>query len=75
MPRLPRVTGRELLRALLRDGWYEIRVLGSHRRLAHPDRTQKITVAVHAGDVVKAGTLQGILDDAGMTVERFIELL
>ena len=63
------------MRALLRDGWYEIRVRGSHHRLAHPARAQKITVAVHAGEVVKAGTLQGILDDAEMTVDRLIELL
>jgi predicted RNA binding protein YcfA (HicA-like mRNA interferase family) len=63
------------MRALQRDGWYELRARGSHRRLAHPDRSQKITVAVHAGGVVKAGTLQGILDDAGMSVERLIELL
>ena len=75
MPRLPRITGRDLLRALWRDGWYELRVRGSHHRLAHPDRPQKITVAVHAGAIVKAGTLQGILDDAGMTAERLLELL
>lgn len=75
MPRLPRVTGREILRALERDGWYEVRSRGSHHRLAHPNRPQKVTVAVHAGATVKAGTLQGILDDAGMTVERLIELL
>jgi predicted RNA binding protein YcfA (HicA-like mRNA interferase family) len=75
VPRLPRITARELLRALRADGWYEIRSRGSHRRLAHPDRTQKVTVAVHSGDIVKPGTLQTILDDAGMSVDRLIELL
>jgi predicted RNA binding protein YcfA (HicA-like mRNA interferase family) len=75
MPKLPRITGRELLRALQRDGWYEIRSRGSHHRLAHPNRPLKVTVAVHTGDIVRVGTLQGILDDAGMTVERLIELL
>jgi predicted RNA binding protein YcfA (HicA-like mRNA interferase family) len=75
MPRLPRITGRELLRALQRDVWYELRVRGSHHRLGHPDRPQKLTVAVHAGDIVKSGTLLGILEDAGLTVERLIELL
>lgn len=75
MPRMPRVTGRELLRALRRAGWHEVRVRGSHFRLAHPDRPQKLTIAVHAGDIVKAGTLQGILEDAGMTVEELVELL
>jgi predicted RNA binding protein YcfA (HicA-like mRNA interferase family) len=75
VPKLPRVTARELLRALQADGWYEIRSRGSHLRLAHPNRAQKVTVAVHAGEIVKPGTLQTILDAAGMSVERFIELL
>ncbi len=75
MPRLPRVTGRELLRALRRAGWDEIRVAGSHVRLAHPGRANKITVAVHAGAIVKPGTLTSILEDAGMTVEELRALL
>jgi len=64
-----------LLQALRADGWYEIRVRGSHHRLAHDKRTQKISIAVHAGAIVKKGTLSGILTDAGMSVERLIELL
>jgi len=44
-------------------------------RLAHPDRANKVTVAVHAGAIVKAGTLKGVLDQADMRVERLIELL
>jgi predicted RNA binding protein YcfA (HicA-like mRNA interferase family) len=75
VPRLPRVTARDLLGALRRDGWYVLRHDGSHVRLAYPDRANKVTVAVHAGAIVKAGTLKGILDQAGMSVERLIELL
>ena len=30
---------------------------------------------MHAGAIVKAGTLKGILDQADMSVERLIELL
>lgn len=44
-------------------------------RLAHPDRANKVTVAVHAGATVKAGTLKGILDQVDLSVERLIELL
>jgi predicted RNA binding protein YcfA (HicA-like mRNA interferase family) len=64
-----------LIRALKRDGWRETRVSGSHHRLAHPKLPQKITVAVHSGAIVKPGTLQSILDDAGMTADRLRELL
>jgi predicted RNA binding protein YcfA (HicA-like mRNA interferase family) len=75
MPRLPRVTGREVLTALRRGGWRIVRQDGSHVRLHHPTRQSKVTVAVHAGDVVKPGTLKGVLDQAGLTVEEFVELL
>lgn len=75
MPKLLRVTARELLAALRRDGWYVLRQDGSHLRLAHPHRANKVTVAVHAGAIVKAGTLKGILEQAGMSVERLIDLL
>ncbi|MDP8922356.1 MAG: type II toxin-antitoxin system HicA family toxin [Chloroflexota bacterium] len=75
MPRLPRITARELLRALRRDGWSVTKVGGSHHRLEHPNRRQKITVSVHAGAIVKPGTLRDILDDAGMTADRLRELL
>jgi len=75
MPALPKITGRELLRALGRDGWREARVSGSHHRLMHPRRPQKITVAVHAGAIVKPGTLRAILNDAGMSVEDLLKLL
>ena len=75
MPRLPRIAARELLSALRRDGWYVIRQDGSHVRLAHPERTSKVTVAIHAGAIVKDGTLKGILDQASMSVGRLIELL
>ena len=64
-----------MLGALERDGWYALHIRGSHHRLAHPDRPQKITIAVHAGDILKVKTLQSILEDADMTVERLIELL
>lgn len=73
--RLPRVTAAELLRALERDGWVRVRQKGSHVRLHHPNRSGKVTVAVHAGKVVKPGTLRGILEQAGLSAERLKELL
>ena len=75
MPKQPRVTARELLVALRRGGWRAVRQDGSHVRLAHPDKPGRVTVAVHPGTVIKAGTLRGILDQAGMTVDDLLELL
>jgi len=74
-PKLPRITARELLRALHRAGWYDSRQVGSHLTLRHPDRPGKIVVPVHAGAILKPGLLQGILDDAGMTVDELRDIL
>jgi predicted RNA binding protein YcfA (HicA-like mRNA interferase family) len=75
VPRLPRVTGAEVLAALRRDGWQIVRQRGSHIRLHHPDREIKVTAALHAGAIVKPGTLKGILDQAGLTGDEFVKLL
>jgi predicted RNA binding protein YcfA (HicA-like mRNA interferase family) len=75
-PRLPRPTSRELLRALRRAGWRELRVTGSHHHLGHPDRPGVLlTLAVHASQSVPIGTLQAILERAGISAEELNELL
>ena len=72
--RLPRITAAELLAALHRAGWEVVRQRGSHARLAHPERTTRVTVSVHARQIVKPGTLRGVLEQAGLTVDELVEL-
>jgi predicted RNA binding protein YcfA (HicA-like mRNA interferase family) len=74
-PRLPRVTAVEVIRALGRAGWYEARQAGSHRQLRHTERPGKVTVPVHSGRELAPKTLQSILDQAGLSVTQFLELL
>ncbi len=74
-PRLPRPTGAELLGALQRDGWRELRRRGSHVILAHPDRADHVVVPLHGGRAVKPGTLAGILRDAGLRADDLRRLL
>ncbi|MCL4535288.1 MAG: type II toxin-antitoxin system HicA family toxin [Chloroflexi bacterium] len=74
-PRLPRLTGAELLRALERDGWRERRRRGSHVILAHPTKRGRPVVPLHAGQVVAVGTLRTILDAAGLDGEALRRLL
>ena len=73
--RLPRITSTELLAALRRAGWDVVRQRGSHMRLAHPERSIRVTVSVHAGHIIKPGTLRGVLEQAGLTVDELVELL
>ncbi len=73
--RLPRVTADQLLRALMRAGWYIYRQRGSHATLAHPTKRGTVTIARHRGRTVKPKTLAAILVQAGLTVEEFGRLL
>ncbi|MFM7794199.1 MAG: type II toxin-antitoxin system HicA family toxin [Microcystis panniformis] len=74
MPKLPVVTGDEVIKALTRIGFQSIRQKGSHLRLKHEDG-RFVTVPVHRGKTVGKGLLLKILRDAELTQEEFIRLL
>jgi predicted RNA binding protein YcfA (HicA-like mRNA interferase family) len=74
MPKLPHVTGREILAALLRGGFTESHVKGSHHYLRR-DGGPLVVVPVHAGETVPPGTLKSILRNADLSVDAFVELL
>jgi predicted RNA binding protein YcfA (HicA-like mRNA interferase family) len=75
MPKLPRVNARQTLRAIERDGWEIVRQSGSHAILRHPSKPGIVVIPMHTGRALKAGTLRGILAQAGVSVDRFLELL
>ena len=71
---LPRISGREAVKALVRIGYEEDRQRGSHiilRQSSYPHR--RITVPDHR-ELAK-GTLRAIIREAGLTVDEFKELL
>jgi predicted RNA binding protein YcfA (HicA-like mRNA interferase family) len=74
--KLPRVTSAEALRALKRAGWKELRQSGSHVQLGHPELPdRRVTIAMHSGAILHPKTLRTMLDQAGLTVSHFTELL
>lgn len=76
MSRLPRVTGRQMLRALRRTGFVVVRVAGSHHFLSHPeDPTRWATVPVHAGEILPRKVVQAILKSTRLSAEDLKELL
>jgi len=77
MPRLPRITGDQLVKALQREGFEIARQRGSHVQMRKDIKGEKVTfpVPVHKGKTLKPGTLQGILRKAGIPVEGLMELL
>lgn len=75
MTRLPRVSGRAILRALQRRGFQLSHVRRSHHYLRRPERAGLVVVPVHANQDLPIGTLNSVLRQAGMTAEELIELL
>ena len=78
MPRLPRIEGRALIRAMERDGFEVVRVKGSHfilQKTFADGEVMTIPVPVHAGRIIKVGTLSGILRKARIGRERLKVLL
>ena len=75
MPRLPRVSGAEAIRALKQLGFAQVRQRGSHVVLRRDgrDRVSGCVVPLHAELAV--GTLRGILKQAGVTSDEFINKL
>lgn len=77
MPKVPRITGDELVKALKRTGFEIARQKGSHIQMRKFVEGRKITfpVPVHTGKMMKLGTLKGILRKADITEQDLIELL
>lgn len=72
-PRLPAVSGKQVIAALEKDGWYVKRIRGSHHVLRHPDIPDAIPVPVHGSRPIKRGTLASILRTAGISRDDFTE--
>ena len=71
---LPRISGREVVKALTRIGYEQDRQRGSHiilRQSSYPHR--RVTVPDH--NEVAKGTLRAIIREAGLTVDEFKALL
>jgi predicted RNA binding protein YcfA (HicA-like mRNA interferase family) len=68
-PKLPRVTGKELLTALGKLGFQVIRVRGSHHFVKHTDGRRTV-VPVHPGETLGPGLLNSILRDVELTREE-----
>jgi predicted RNA binding protein YcfA (HicA-like mRNA interferase family) len=75
MPKLPRISSREAIRALERLGFEQVRQTGSHVVMKKITREGEIGCVVPVHRELKVGTLNGILKQARVTVEEFVESL
>ena len=73
--RLPTLSGRTVIKMLLRSGFVVDRIVGSHHILTMPgEPAHTVTVPVHGNRDLKPGTLRSIIRQAGLTPEEFNEL-
>ena len=75
MPKLPVVSGREIVKALKRAGFEVLRQRGSHVVMIRRSDKRVAVVPVHGGKDVLPETLRAILRQAGLTPEEFKRLL
>jgi predicted RNA binding protein YcfA (HicA-like mRNA interferase family) len=57
---------REVIRMLESDGWYQVRMKGSHRQFKHDAKIGLVTVPGKPKDDLAPGTLGSILKQAGL---------
>jgi len=72
MSKIPHLKPERVVRAIKRAG-FEIREGAKHTAVIKDD--QIITMIPRGGNVLKKGTLNGIIKDLGMTIEEFVDYL
>jgi predicted RNA binding protein YcfA (HicA-like mRNA interferase family) len=71
MPKLPRISGAEAQRVLERLGFQKVRQSGSHVVMKRD--AQGCALPMH--DELKVGTLAGLLRQAGVAPDEFVQAL
>ncbi len=72
MTKLPRVSGKEVLKALGKIGYYVRDQKGSHVHLRHAIKPP-LTVPMH--NELDRGTLNAIIKAAGLPADEFVKLI
>ncbi|HLC75369.1 MAG TPA: type II toxin-antitoxin system HicA family toxin [Candidatus Nanoarchaeia archaeon] len=78
MPKLPFLTGREVIRVLNSSGFSIRNQTGSHVQLVGIDNGGKkhlVTVPDHGNKEIPIGTLLSIIRQSGMTRDEFLRRL
>ncbi|HXP82375.1 MAG TPA: type II toxin-antitoxin system HicA family toxin [Verrucomicrobiae bacterium] len=74
MPKLPRLTARQILVVLEKAGFSLARQSGSHMIYKNA-AGKRVTVPFHASKILHPKILKSILRDADLSVEKLQELL
>jgi predicted RNA binding protein YcfA (HicA-like mRNA interferase family) len=72
MPKMPRISSKEAIRALERLGFDQVRQTGSHVVMKKETEDGEIGCVVPLHRELKIGTLSSILKQAQVSIEEFI---
>ena len=70
---LANISGKQAVKAFAKDGWIVRGQVGSHVLMTKPDMRANLSVPQHKE--LAAGTLRQLIRAAGLSVDRFLELL
>ncbi len=73
MSKLPNLSGRDCIKALLKIGYFVRRQEGSHIILRRTNPFRQVVVPDHKE--LDRGTLRAIIRQAGISIDQFLELL
>lgn len=73
MSKLPQISGQECVKALYKAGLTVRRQRGSHIILRRDDPFAQVVVPDHKQ--LDRGTLRGIIRQAGLTIDEFVDLI
>jgi predicted RNA binding protein YcfA (HicA-like mRNA interferase family) len=60
-----RMSSREVIKQLLKNGWFEVAQVGSHKQFKHASKVGRVTVP-HPKRDLPVGTLKSIEKQAGI---------
>ena len=75
MPKSPRITAREAVRAFEQAGFLEERMTGSHSILKKAGYAYRLSIPIHKGKTLGVGLLKSQVEAAGLTMDEFVALL
>ena len=74
-PKLPVARSRDVIRIAHKLGFVLDRQKGSHAVYLRPADRARVVIPVHTGRDLKPKTLLSIVEDLGLTIEEFVEML
>ena len=74
-PRIPAVASKEVARALIQIGFVLDRQSGSHAVYYRETDKRRVVIPVHSGKTIKPKTLASIVNDMGLSMDEFRELI